>query len=189
MFAKFYRRKRIVEENGGNRVAQRGNGKNRGRRGSEAGAVSASGSIEVGRLGEFIGYRLRRAQVWVFENFIRTLTPLDLRPAQFSTLLVIDGNPGRTQAEIAAAIGIQPPNFGALLDGLEKRGLARRSRSQSDRRSHALHLTPKGKALLDEAIKLVSEQDRQIGARLGPGGREALLQLLEKVPEPTDEAV
>ncbi len=178
-----------MEGSGSNRAAQRGGGRGRSRRGSEAGAISTSGAIEVGRLGEFIGYRLRRAQVWVFENFIRTLTPLDLRPAQFSTLLVIDGNPGRTQAEIAAAIGIQPPNFGALLDGLEKRGLARRSRSQSDRRSHALHLTPKGKALLDEAIKLVSAQDEQIGARLGPGGRETLLQLLEKVPGLADEMI
>lgn len=159
------------------------------RRNVDASLASNTETVKVGALGDFIGYRLRRAQVWVFENFIRTLAPLDLRPAQFSTLLVIDGNPGRTQSEIAAAIGIQPPNFGALLDGLEKRGLAKRSRSLVDRRSHALNLTPKGKALLSEAIKLVSEQDSQICQRLGPGGREALLQMLEKVPGPADDLI
>lgn len=159
------------------------------RRSGVTGSASTSDAVMIGALGEFIGYRLRRAQVWVFENFIRTLAPLDLRPAQFSTLLVIDGNPGRTQSEIAATLGIQPPNFGSLLDGLEKRGLAKRSRSLSDRRSHALTLTAKGKALLDEAFKLVAEQDKQISDRLGPGGQDLLLKLLEKVPGPSDDSI
>ena len=35
-------------------------------------------------LDDYVGYALRRAQIAVFEEFIREFEPLDLRPAQFS---------------------------------------------------------------------------------------------------------
>ena len=85
-----------------------------------------------------VGYPLRRAQIAVFEDFARRFAALDLTPAQYSTLVAIGDNPGRNQSEIAAALGIQRPNFVAMMDELERRGLAERMRSGADRRSNAL---------------------------------------------------
>ena len=62
-------------------------------------------------LDEYVGYALRRAQIAVFEEFIREFEPLDLRPAQFSVLLVIHRDPGLNQSEVAARLGIQRANF------------------------------------------------------------------------------
>ena len=85
--------------------------------------------VSLGLLGNATGYLLRRAQLAVFEDFGRRFVALDLTPAQFSTLLAIRENPGRRQSDIAAALGVQRPNFVALMDHFERRGLATRVRS------------------------------------------------------------
>jgi DNA-binding MarR family transcriptional regulator len=132
-------------------------------------------------LGSFLGYALRRAQLVAFDDFIHTFTDLGLRPTQFGVLIVIDQNPGMKQAEVSAALGIQTPNFVALVDELEERGLAQRLPAQNDRRSHALHLTKAGEALLKRVLSRASEMEERLAARLGKGGKEQLLALLDQL--------
>jgi DNA-binding MarR family transcriptional regulator len=141
----------------------------------------ANGELDLGELTGVVGYALRRAQLAVFEDFIARFAELDLKPAQYSVLLVIGRNPGRKQSEIAAALGIQRPNFVAMLDELERRGLAERVRSTTDRRSHAIVLTDDGRALLDRALAVQAEQERILAERLAPGGRDALVALLHRL--------
>ena len=109
--------------------------------------------LQLGELSELLGYSLKRAQLRVFEDFLRCVAPLQLTPAQFSVLLLLDKNPGRNQTEIANTLGILRPNFVAMLDGLESRDLCARIRSTNDRRSHILVLTEKGRAVLARAKK------------------------------------
>lgn len=139
------------------------------------------GHLDHGPLPGLVGYVLRRAQLSVFDDFIRSCDRHGLRPAQFSALVLIEANPGRSQREIAAALGIQRPNFVSMMDGFEKRGLARRRRSQADRRSHALELTEAGRALLAEAKSTVFDHEARITSRLTPDERAELLRLLAKV--------
>jgi DNA-binding MarR family transcriptional regulator len=124
------------------------------------------------------GYLLRRAQLAVFDDFIKLFEPLGLRPAQFSALVVIDRNPGRKQSEIAQALGIRQTNLVGLIDELERRGLTRRKRLATDRRSHAVSLTPKGAALLKKALKLHDQHEFALLSRLGRRENEQLLALL-----------
>jgi hypothetical protein len=84
-------------------------------------AAAAAGALQMGELSELLGYSLKRAQLRVFEDFLRCVAPLQLTPAQFSVLLLLDNNPGRNQTEIANTLGILRPNFVAMLDGLEAR--------------------------------------------------------------------
>ncbi len=106
---------------------------------------------------------------------------MGLRPAQFGVLVVINENPGLKQTEASAALGIQTPNFVALVDELEDRGLAQRLPAQNDRRSHALHLTKAGEAMLKRVMTRHAEHEARVAAKLGKGGREQLMQLLEKL--------
>src|ERR1700754_2884515 len=76
-------------------------------------------ALQMGELSELLGYSLKRAQLKIFEDFLRCVAPLQLTPAQFSVLLLLDKNPGRNQTEIANTLGILRPNFVAMLDGLE----------------------------------------------------------------------
>lgn len=150
----------------------------------ETGEATSGGELDLAELTGVVGYVMRRAQIAIFEDFIARFAALDLKPAQYSVLLVIGRNPGRKQSEIAAALGIQRPNFVAMLDELERRGLAERVRSVTDRRSHAIVLTDDGRALLDRALAVQADQEAIIASRLGPGGREALVDQLHRLVSP-----
>lgn len=154
----------------------RSNGKELG----EAGAESAA--LQLGELAELLGYSLKRAQLKVFEDFLRCVAPLQLTPAQFSVLLLLDRNPGRNQTEIANTLGILRPNFVSMLDALESRDLCARMRSTNDRRSHILVLTDKGRAVLARAKKLVAtKHEARLNDLLGQANREALIGMLAKI--------
>src|SRR5436305_14683227 len=98
----------------------------------DAAEAAGDGALQLGELSDHLGYALKRAQLRIFEHFLRCVEPLQLTPAQFSVLLLLDKNPGRNQTEIANTLGILRPNFVAMLDGLEARELCIRVRSTSD---------------------------------------------------------
>ncbi|HZE54340.1 MAG TPA: MarR family transcriptional regulator [Bradyrhizobium sp.] len=138
--------------------------------------------IQLGELAGLLGYSLKRAQLKIFEDFLRCVAPLQLTPAQFSVLLLLDRNPGRNQTEIANTLGILRPNFVAMLDGLESRDLCARMRSTYDRRSHILVLTEKGRVVLARAKKLVAaKHEARLNELLGPANRATLLGMLDKI--------
>jgi DNA-binding MarR family transcriptional regulator len=147
-------------------------------------AASQAGVLQLGELSELLGYSLKRAQLKIFEDFLRCVAPLQLTPAQFSVLMLVDKNPGRNQTEIAATLGILRPNFVAMLDGLESRDLCTRMRSTNDRRSHVLLLTDKGRAVLARAKKLVAaKHEARLNELLGPTNRVVLLSMLTKIAQ------
>jgi len=146
--------------------------------------AAEAGALKMGELSELLGYALKRAQLKVFEDFLRCVSSLQLTPAQFSVLLLMENNPGRNQTEIANTLGILRPNFVAMLDGLESRDLCARTRSTNDRRSHILELTDKGRAVLARAKRLVaSKHEARLNELLGPANRAALLAMLTKIAQ------
>jgi DNA-binding MarR family transcriptional regulator len=141
-----------------------------------------SAPIELGELSEFLGYALKRAQMKIFEDFLRCVASLELTPAQFSVLFLLDRNPGRNQTEISNTLGILRPNFVAMLDGLESRDLCARIRSANDRRSHNLVLTDKGRAVLSRAKKLAAaKHEARLNELLGADKRAALVEMLTRI--------
>ena len=142
----------------------------------------AAAPLDLGELSELLGYALKRAQLKLYEDFLKCVAPLQLTPAQFSVLLLLEKNPGRNQTEVAGALGILRPNFVAMLDGLESRGLCVRARSASDRRSHVLSLTEKGRSALARARRIIaSKHEARLSALLGSADRTALLRILAKI--------
>lgn len=129
---------------------------------------------------DIIGYKLRRAQLAVFQDFLDTFADMKLRPAEFSVLTLIAKKPGQKQTAIAEQLGIKRANFVALMDGLEARGLAERRKVSSDKRSHSLHLTPKGVEFTREMAGIWHGHERRMIARLGgKAKRDQLLELLD----------
>jgi DNA-binding MarR family transcriptional regulator len=129
-----------------------------------------------------VGYRLRRAQLAVFQRFLAAFEDLDLRPAEYSVLVLIDDNPGRKQSEIAEVLGIKRANFVSLIDGLEDRGLTERRSSAGDRRANALHLTARGRTFLSKARATQEAFEAACVKRLGgPAERDRLLELLDRL--------
>jgi len=141
--------------------------------------------LDLSALTSIVGYPLRRAQLAVFEDFNRRFFSLKLSPAQYSALVVIAANPGRKQSEIAGALGIQRPNFVAMMDELERRGLAERLRTPVDRRSRALALTAAGSALVARARRIQGEQEMEVERLIGREGRAQLVAALARLSELT----
>jgi DNA-binding MarR family transcriptional regulator len=139
-------------------------------------------TIDYNVLGAHLGYRIRRAQVWIFQDFIRTLADADIRPAQYSVLVVVGANPGLSQISLSQALGIERARLVRVLHELERRRLIERRASPSDGRSHALYLTGEGAALLIRAKALAAEHERNLRKRLGAERWQTLLRLLDELP-------
>jgi DNA-binding MarR family transcriptional regulator len=139
--------------------------------------------LDLGPLPELIGYVLRRAQLVVFQDFFNAFAPFDISPAQFSVLTVIERNPGLTQSQVAAALGIKRTNFVGLLDELERRALAERRQSARDKRSYALYLTAEGAALMRKLRPVLRAHESRMIARVGEDGRDRLVDLLHEIAD------
>jgi DNA-binding MarR family transcriptional regulator len=135
----------------------------------------------LGALPQHLGYALRRAQLAVFADFIRTLEKVHLRPGEYSVLTLIAENPGILARRICQTLGIQPANFVTLCGRLESRGLIRRV--AIDRRSNGLHLTPKGRTLIARAHILGAEHERKIADKIGRAECRRLIELLFRIAD------
>ncbi len=138
----------------------------------------ASPDLRFGGLAGDIGFLIRRAQVWIFQDFIRTLSSCSIKPAQYSVLVMIDENPGLSQMALSKALNIERAHLMHMLDALEERGLVKREPSARDRRSHALHLTESGRGAMTNIRRLVAQHQQQVADRLGQDGVSKLLEAL-----------
>lgn len=145
--------------------------------------VPATAAVDLDLLEDSLGFLLKRAQMAVFHDFIRTFVPEDIRPAQFSVLIVIERNPGLKQSQVSEVLSIKRTNFVPLLDGLEARGLVKRKPAPTDRRSHALHLTAKGRALVIRLRALWAEHNARACGVIGPEGSAYLFGVLSRLVE------
>jgi DNA-binding MarR family transcriptional regulator len=145
---------------------------------SKARVNDGDGEIGLDALLGHAGYAVRRFQIWIFQDFIRTLAAADLRPTQYSVLTVIGANPGLSQMAVAQRLGIERARLVHLLDSLEDRKLVKRVRSKTDRRSHALHLTARGETSLRQFKLLAAEHERNVAEKIGKENREQLLRIL-----------
>jgi DNA-binding MarR family transcriptional regulator len=141
-------------------------------------ASPAPQGADLGRLVEHLGYFVRRAQLWIFQDFIRTLAKVDIRPAQYSVLLLIEANPSLSQSTLSQTLGIERARLVRLLDGLEARRFVQRRRSRNDRRAHILSLTAQGRSALGQIKVMADEHEQRLAQKVGVRNRRALLRLL-----------
>jgi DNA-binding MarR family transcriptional regulator len=134
--------------------------------------------VALGDLSQSLGYRIRRAQLWVFKEVSRRLAALEISPAQYSVLCVIDANPGVNQFAIAQVLSIQRAGLGRLVDHLEQRGLVGRTASAINRRYYVLHLTDVGTALLARLRSDVAEAEKDLARKVGTRAYRQLQQAL-----------
>jgi DNA-binding MarR family transcriptional regulator len=134
-----------------------------------------------GSLDSLIGYALRRAQLKMFQQLIEDFRPFDLRPAQFSALVIIESEPGLMQTDLARALTIEPPQVVTLLNKLESRGLAVRVRCKPDKRSYGIFLSKAGEVLLKQLKDIAAQSDITATSGLSQVERQQLLALLHKV--------
>jgi DNA-binding MarR family transcriptional regulator len=105
---------------------------------------------------------------------------MKVRPAQYSVLLVIEANRGRSQAAIAQTLSIERARLARLLHELERRKWINRRASGSDARSHSLYLTKDGERALERIKGLAEQHEAQLTGYIGQKRRQQLMDLLRE---------
>ncbi|TAN55884.1 MAG: MarR family transcriptional regulator [Rhodospirillales bacterium] len=137
--------------------------------------------LSLGLLDGLIGFRLRLAQIALFDDFERTLRPFDITPTRFGALVLIEANPGLSQMQLARAIRLDRSTLVTLLDHLEGRSLVQRHPSASDKRTNELVLTGEGRKLLARLKRRVLEHEKRLFGKLPEAERLELMRLLTAV--------
>ncbi len=81
------------------------------------------------------------------------LKALGLSIPQFDLLSTLTEQEGLSQQELAQRLYVTKGNVSGLLDRMVEAGLVERRPIPGDRRSNALHLTPKGRDLANQGIE------------------------------------
>lgn len=144
-------------------------------------ASTNDADIDFDILPTLLGYHLRRAQITVFNDFVKTMSEVQVTPGQFGVALLVYSNPGLTQSALARAVGIERSTMVAVIDALESRGLVERRPSPVDRRSYALVLSQQGEALIEKLKPMVMGHEDRIAANLSTEERGQLIALLSKI--------
>jgi DNA-binding MarR family transcriptional regulator len=127
-----------------------------------------------------LGYMLRRAQGAMHRDFMAAVASFGLTQKQVATLWLVHANPGVSQAEVAAALGMDRATMMAVIDRLEDRTFVIRKRSSVDRRRQDLYLTPAGQATLKKCKKRITEHDEKFRAQFTEAELAALFAALKK---------
>jgi DNA-binding MarR family transcriptional regulator len=85
-----------------------------------------------------------------------------------------------SMGELAAALGIDPPNVTVLVDDLESQGLVRRRPHPSDRRAKLVEATRRGKATARRADAILGTPPPALG-ELSADDLEALRRILASI--------
>jgi DNA-binding MarR family transcriptional regulator len=116
----------------------------------------------------------------------RAMRPLGLGAQQFLVLEQLRVLGGTSQVELAEAVGIDPSNLATIVADLCDRGLALRTRHQTDRRRYALQLSPAGERLLRRADASISAAEDDLLATLDQQQRAELYGLLRQLADGVD---
>lgn len=134
--------------------------------------------MDWGLLSNGVGTRVRLLRNELTNRIIDAYAPFMLRSGALSTMVLIKANPGCSQAELAREVAMDDSAMVAIIDELEERGLAVRSRSQSDRRRNSLALTADGETLMGEMIGCAMKVEKPIRDAMSPEELTTLLALL-----------
>lgn len=140
------------------------------------------GGMSYGLLPQILGYHLRRTQVAIFQHFSRTVAAKeDITPGLFGMLQVIAANSGIGQSRLAETMEVDRSTIVKVVDRLQARGLIVREPSPTDKRSHCLRLTDKGRAALRRMEALVLRHEDEFTKALSAEERRFLLRLLVRL--------
>jgi DNA-binding MarR family transcriptional regulator len=109
------------------------------------------------------------------------LSQVGLHPGQEALLMELWDHDGRTQADLAESLGVEPPTVTKMLQRMENADLVDRRPDATDRRAIRVHLTPKGRRLKGKVEKLWAELEARTLEGLSDRQRSSLRSLLNSL--------
>lgn len=142
---------------------------------------SKSKALNEKRLLQLMGFNIVRADIRMRQVFFEHMVALELRPTEFSVLMLLLDNAGINQKQLCHALNVAAPNMAGLLDRLTERGLLLRERGAVDRRAQHLHLTELGHETASRASSIAETMEDDALSVLSKAEQLLLAELLQKI--------
>lgn len=130
-----------------------------------------------------IGLVLTRTAKIVSRAFDETLAAAGGSLPTWLVLLALHAQPGASQRELAASVGIRGATLTHHLNAMEAAGLVSRRRDPTNRRVHVVELTPDGERLFAALRGAAIAFDRRLRSGLDGDALTTLEQLLGSLAE------
>ena len=145
----------------------------------------SQGNFDTAALRHLLGYALAQARVSTNRAFFAGVgESLQLRPVEFSLLVLLQANEDVNQRELLDALNLNAPNLTILINKLHDRGLVTRERSTTDRRAQQVQLTDDGRTLAAQASAMSLGMEADIRKRFSAAEWAMLLELLQRAASP-----
>jgi DNA-binding MarR family transcriptional regulator len=121
------------------------------------------------------GYLVRRLHQIHSAIFLEECQEFGITPVQYGLVTALLNNPGIDQVTLGGEVGIDRTNVADVLSRLSERGLVRRERSKTDRRSMVAFLTKEGEDIAERMYDSMRRAQDRFLAPLRPEFRSAFL--------------
>lgn len=103
------------------------------------------------------------SRMYMEKCFVK-LKNLGIHPKQIPILAVLYKEDGYSQKELARQLGVKPPTVTVSIQRLEKSGLLIRKQDEKDQRVSRIYLSPEGRKIIKEGMKMAREGEQYIFA-------------------------
>lgn len=124
---------------------------------------------------------LGKVGVAVNRRLAAALEAVELRPKHLGALAVLTARGEVSQQALGEGLGVDPSAVVAIVDDLERDGLASRVRDPADRRRRLISITAQGSRVLAAGHDVVAQLDDQLLAGMDRAERLQLVGLLLRV--------
>jgi DNA-binding MarR family transcriptional regulator len=129
------------------------------------------------------GYLVRRLHQIHSAIFLEECQEFAITPVQYGLITALLANPGIDQVTLGGEVGIDRTNVADVLNRLSERGLVRRERSKTDRRSMVAFLTKEGESVAEKMYESMRRAQDRLLSPLRPEFRAAFLAMLTELIE------
>ncbi len=130
---------------------------------------------------------LKRAAQFSNHIYMEEVGKSGLTHRQFTVLLAVDSNDGKSQTDLVKITGIDRSTLADLVARLLSQGYLQRRRTKDDGRTNAIRITPIGKKMLRTAQPGADEVDRQLLSLVPSPDRKSLLDNLSLLAAEMDK--
>ncbi len=135
----------------------------------------------IGVLEDVLVFRLRRIRNYLTDSFRSGDWRDGLRPGEFTTLALIVANPGISQIDLARVGGFDQTSLVGIIDDLERRQWAARSKNPGDRRRHCIEPTDAGREAVKMLLGRALENEQAAREALTPDELQIFVRALDKI--------
>lgn len=129
-------------------------------------------------------FLIRRVHQVAIALFDEECASFGVTNTQLGLLHAIDAFPGMDVIGAARSVGLDRTTANVAVTNLERHGWIKRALNPTDRRSHALKITPAGKRLLRDTAHAIERAQQRLLRSLSHAEVEQFVAIMERIAPP-----